>query len=87
MPTSTRMGHVRFYETLLQTRNCPTGGQGRPPLQGCYEVAGHCAILQLHSAGESAASTPTDVIRGCRSLYIFAIAYRAGGVEPRPYGE
>ncbi len=25
--------HSRFHETLRQTCDCPTGGQGRPPLQ------------------------------------------------------
>ena len=33
MPTSTRAGHVRFYDTLRQICHCPTGGQRRPPLQ------------------------------------------------------
>ena len=33
MPRSPRMTHVRFHEAHRQTRNCPTGGQRRPPLQ------------------------------------------------------
>ena len=33
MPTSTRTTHARFHETHRQIRNCPTGGQSRPPLQ------------------------------------------------------
>ena len=44
------------------------------------------AILQLCSAGESGASTPTEILRCRRTLYDFVIVFRAGGVEPRPYG-
>ena len=33
MPRSPRTTHTRFYDTLRQTRDFPTGGQGRPPLQ------------------------------------------------------
>ena len=51
MPRSPRTRHVRFYDILRQICRCPTGGQRRPPLQGCYEVAEHCAILQLRTAG------------------------------------
>ena len=34
MPRSPRaVGMTVFYDTLRQKRSCPTGGQGRPPLQ------------------------------------------------------
>ena len=54
---------------------------------------GHCAFspmvranLRLHPAGSMWASTPTDALRCCRSLCKFVFAFRAGGVEPLPYG-
>ena len=31
-----------FYDTLRQTRNCPTGGQRRPPLQGVVRFRRKC---------------------------------------------
>ena len=49
--------------------------------------AEHRAILQLPTAGESAASTPTDVLCFRRTLCDSVIASRAGGVEPRPYAD
>ena len=45
------------------------------------------AILRLHSAGESAASTPTGILRCRRSLCYFVIVFCAGGVEPLPYAD
>ena len=33
---STRTGHIQFHETLQQICHCPTGGQGRPPLQNLF---------------------------------------------------
>ena len=42
------------------------------------------AILRLHPAGESAASTPTDILRCRRSLCVFDCAFCAGGASPSP---
>ena len=42
------------------------------------------AILRLHTAGSMWASTPTDVLRCCRSLHDFADAPCAGGASPSP---
>ena len=80
MPTSTRMGHDRFYDTLRQNDCAQTGGQSRPPLQGCGAISPMgCAILQLHPAGSMWSSTPTGSLRCRRTLCNFVIA-------PRPYG-
>ena len=140
MPRSPRMTHVRFHEAHRQTRNCPTGGQRRPPLQdvlrfrrkyvqfcdcvlrgrgrtpplrhvgqfyvftsiaanpqlphGRTEVSAPTerfsfspmvrAILRLHTAGESAASTPTEILRCRRLLCGFGGAPCAGGASPSP---
>ena len=43
-----------------------------------------CAILRLHAAGSMWASTPTDALRGCRSLYDFAIARCTEGASTPP---
>ena len=45
MPTSTRTTHARFYDMLRQICRCPTGGQGRPPLQDV--VRGRRKCLQF----------------------------------------
>ena len=42
MPRSPRMTHVRFHEAHRQTRNCPTGGQRRPPLQDVLRFRRKC---------------------------------------------
>ena len=42
------------------------------------------AILRLHTAGESAASTPTEISRGRRALCDFVTAFCAGGASPAP---
>ena len=142
MPRSPRMTHVRFHEAHRQTRNCPTGGQRRPPLQdvlrfrrkyvqfcdcvlrgrgrtpplrhvgqfyvftsiaanpqlphGRTEVSAPTgrftvspmvrAILRLHTAGESAASTPTNVVRIRIGAFVFAGTFRRADRGVRPYG-
>ena len=42
MPRSPRTPHERFYDTLRQTRDCPTGGQMRPPLQNVVRFRRKC---------------------------------------------
>ena len=43
MPTSTRAGvYLRFHDTLRQNCGCPTGGQGRPPLQNVVRFRRRC---------------------------------------------
>ena len=42
------------------------------------------AILRLHPAGESAASTPTNIFRCRRSLCVFDCAFCTGGASPSP---
>ena len=43
MPTSTRAGvYLRFHDTLRQNCRCPTGGQGRPPLQNVVRFRRRC---------------------------------------------
>ena len=44
------------------------------------------AILWVHTAGRTGSSAPMGCVRFRISAGKFAIAYRAGGVEPRPYG-
>ena len=47
------MTHDRFCETLRQTRDCPTGGQGRPPLQDVLRFRRTlCNFAIAHRRGE-----------------------------------
>ena len=53
MPTSTRTGHDRFYDTPWQICDCPTGGQGRPPLQDVLRFRRTlCNFAIAHRRGE-----------------------------------
>ena len=86
MPTSTQTTHVRFYDTLQQTHDCPTGGQRRPPLQDvlrfCRWGLQFCNCVLPGRAGIG----PSGILRCRRTLYDFAAASCAGGVEPLSYG-
>ncbi len=88
MPTSTRTGHVRFYDTSRQICRCPNGRTAASAPTGRFTFSPKMrAILQLHFAGSMWASTPTDVLRYRRLLCGFVGAPRAGGVEPCPYAD
>ena len=66
MPRSPRTPHARFYETLRQICDYPTGGQGRPPLQGCGAILPVVRTnFQLPTAGSMWASTPTAIVIDC----------------------
>ena len=86
MPRSPRTTHTRFYDTLRQTRDFPTGGQGRPPYRTFYDFAdGVCNFAIVFCRGERGID-PYGILRCRRTLYDFAAASCAGGVEPLPYG-
>ena len=87
IPRSPRTGHVRFYETSRQIRNCPTGGQRRPPLQDVVRGRRKCVQFCRYAPPGRCGHRPLR--RFCMVavwLRDFVIASCAGGVEPLPYG-
>ena len=88
-----RCPHRPARRTPVFTIRCgksslPHGRTGSSAPTGRFTVSPMvCAILRLRAAGSMWASTPTEILRGRRSLCDFAGARRAGGVEPRPYAK
>ena len=85
MPTSTRPSHDRFMKRRGKFAIAPRADRGVRPYRTFCVFAEHYTILRSRPAGESAASTPTDILRCCRSSCGFVGASDAGGAEPLPY--
>ena len=81
-------GDFTFFRYVAENLPLPNGRtEASAPTERFTVLPMVRAILQLHPAGESAASIPTEILRGRRSLCKIVFASCAGGVLPRPYAK
>ena len=86
MPRSPRTPQARFHETPRQICDCPTGGQGRPPLQDVLRFRRKCVQFCDCIPPGRCGHRP---LRGFCVIAVrlcgFVIAFRTGGAKPLPY--
>ena len=80
------MRNHKSAHTIGDNAKCPVGADASVRPWGSGKFAAIFRKNDCALCGESAASTPTNVVRICRGTFVFAGAYRRADRVVRPYG-
>ncbi len=80
------MGTTVLPQRIVKMDVRRAGRCGHRPLQTLCVFALVRSILQVHTAGRTGSSAPTGCVPFRIGAPVSATLYRAGGVEPLPYG-